>query len=78
EVLDADLDDGPLVRRRGAVPAERHLGAGRAREHLGAGRAREHLGATANGGAGGAGGIGIPPLADGDPARNDASDPPPF
>ena len=57
EVLDADLDDGPLVRRRGPVPAERHLGA------------------TANGGAGG---IGIPHLAGGEPVRNGASDPPPF
>ena len=66
EVLDADLDDGPLVRRRGAIPAEQRLCSA---------TAERHLDATANGGAGG---IGIPPLADGDPARNDASDPPPF
>ena len=66
EVLDADLDDGPLVRRRGAIPAEQRLCSV---------TAERHLDATANGVAGG---IGIPPLADGDPARNDASDPPPF
>ena len=75
EVLDADLDDGPLVRRRGAVPAERHLGAVPTEGHLGAGRAEEHLGARAHGEPGG---IGIPPPAAGEPQQGDASDPPPF